>query len=247
MLFGRERVTLFLGNFGSGKTEVAVNFAMHLATGVREGAAGGGGEAVSLVDLDLVNPYFRSREPMAELMAHGVRVILPDAQYMHADLPILAPEVRAALMASTSHVILDVGGDDVGARVVGALNDALPSGSYRALMVLNGNRPQTRDLAGISRIRSEIERAARIEVTGFVSNTHLMGETTAATVLGGYRLARDAAAEAGLPLEFVTAPPDVVEEVAREVACEILPLRRALSVPWLRQEERGGGRALFRL
>jgi hypothetical protein len=246
MLCGRERVTLFLGNFGSGKTEVAVNYALHFADRDRDGSASGNG--TTLVDLDLVNPYFRSREPMEELEAHGVRVVVPDAQYRHADLPILAPEVRAALMASTSRVILDVGGDDVGARVLGALHDALPSGSYRALMVLNGNRPHTRDVAGIIRIRSEIELAGRIQVTGFVSNTHLMGETTVATVLAGYRLAKQASSVSGLPLEFITAPPGMAEEVAGQVDCEVLPLRRTLSVPWQKRDEnRNVGKALFRL
>jgi len=267
MLCGRERVTLFLGNFGSGKTEVAVNFALHAAVACSDAGPGerGGEESGSdceaggpipvgaargtvLVDLDLVNPYFRSRESRDELAAHGVRVVVPDAQYLHADLPILSPQVRAVLVASTARVILDVGGDDVGARVLGALHDALPAGSYRALMVLNGNRPLTRDVAGISRMRAEIERAGRVVVGGFVSNTHLMEETTVDTVLRGYRLAAEASAVSGLPLEFVTAPPSLVDAVAERVSCGVLPLHRTLSVPWERSAGQGKlGRGLFHL
>lgn len=242
MLEGPEKVTLFLGNYGSGKTEVAVNYALHLA-------AGKPADSVALADLDLVNPYFRSREPRDLLEAAGVRVIVPDREYQNADLPILVPGVRAALSASTAHVILDVGGDDAGARVLGALTEALPAGSYQALMVLNGNRPFTGDVAGIERIRREIERAGRIRIGGFVSNTHLMGETTLETIMDGHRLAQDAATSTGLPLELVCAPEALVAAVSARVAEPVLPIVRYLPPAWMTQA--GGadimGKDLFRL
>jgi len=222
MLGGRERVTLFLGNFGSGKTEVAVNYALSL---------GGRGDVV-LADLDLVNPYFRSRESRAVLEGAGVRVVAPEGGYHHADLPILLPQVRAVLMSSTAQVVLDVGGDDVGSRVLGSLHDALPEGSYRAFAVLNGNRPFTSSVGGIGKILGEIEGAGRVRVTGFVSNTHLMEETTLDTVLAGHALAREAEQALGLPLEFVCAPPNMAEEVAGLTGCDVLPLTRYLSFPW---------------
>jgi hypothetical protein len=242
MLEGPEKVTLFLGNYGSGKTEVAVNYALHIAANASVGT-------VALADLDLVNPYFRSREPRDLLEAAGVRVILPDRKYHDADLPILVPEVRAALTASTAHVILDVGGDDAGARVLGALTDALPKGSYQALMVLNGNRPFTGDVAGIKRIRSDIERAGRIEIGGLVSNTHLMEETTVETILAGYRLAREAAEATGLPLEFVCAPEAMVPAVTAEVTEWVLPIVRYLAPSWKNPGEGQDnlGKELFRL
>ncbi len=242
MLEGPEKVTLFLGNYGSGKTEVAVNYALHLAAGRPAGC-------VALADLDLVNPYFRSREPRDLLEAAGVRVILPGREYHNADLPILVPEVRASLTASTAHVILDVGGDDAGARVLGALTDVLPAGSYQALMVLNGSRPFTGDVAGIERMRRDIERAGRIRFTGFVSNTHLMGETTVETILSGHRLALAAAEATGLLLEFVCAPAELVAEVAAQVREPVLPIVRYLAPAWMMQT--GGqnslGKELFRL
>jgi len=219
-----------------------VNYGLHLA-GLSEPGA------VTLVDLDLVNPYFRSREPKELLERRHVRVVVPETAFHHADLPILVPEVRSALRASTSHVILDVGGDDAGARVLGSLNDALPDGSYRALMVLNANRPFTGDAAGTERIRGEIERAGRVRVTGFVSNTHLMEETTIDTVLAGYRLAKQLEEETGIPLEFVSAPCRLVAETERVVAEEVLPIVRFLTPPWRNPLEGRDdlGRELFRL
>ena len=242
MLGGSEKTTLFLGNYGSGKTEVSVNFALHLAGQLEPGS-------VTLVDLDLVNPYFRSREPKEVLERAGVRVVVPDGKYTHADLPILVPAVRGALRGSTGHVILDVGGDDVGARVLGALRDGLPEGSYRALMVLNGSRPFTGDVAGVERIRKEIELAGRISVTGLVSNTHLMEATTLETVLAGVELAAQVEAKSGLPLEFVTAPLELVDKVRDATGREVMPLYRFLSVPWRNPLDGidNLGRELFRL
>jgi hypothetical protein len=243
MLTGREKISLFLGNFGSGKTEVAVNFALHLA------AAAGPGE-VTVVDLDLVNPYFRSREARHELEEHGIRVVAPNDQYHHADLPILLPEVRACLNASRAYLVIDVGGDDIGARVLGALHDSLKAGSFRALMVLNCNRPYTGDVAGIARVKQEIEASARLSVTGFVSNTHLLEATAEETILEGYRLARAAEAELHLPLEFVCAPASLVEAIRPKVDGDVLPITRYLLPPWLAARpgnELPAGKDLFRL
>jgi hypothetical protein len=242
MLKGSEKITLFLGNYGSGKTEVAVNYALFAA---RKREA----NAITLVDLDLVNPYFRSREARQLMEAAGIRVVAPDEAHHHADLPILVPEVRSALLASTGEVILDVGGDDVGARVLGTLHDGFVPGSYRALMVLNGNRPFTGDVDGIRRIRADIEMAGRITVTGLVSNTHLMEETTAQTIVRGVELARRAAHELEIPLHFVTAPEELVQEVSGTIVEPVLPLARYLATSWqqVTRPQDNLGKELFRL
>jgi hypothetical protein len=225
MLLDNEKVTLFLGNFGSGKTEVSVNFALHVADGrLREG--------VTIVDLDLVNPYFRSREPRDVLVRHGIRVVIPETQYLYADLPILIPEVRSLLVASTGYIILDVGGDDVGARVLGSLHDALGSSAYRALMVINASRPFTGSVEGIVKIMREIEEAGQLTVGGLVSNTHLMAETTVETILRGYGLAREVQEKTGLPLAFVCAPAAIADEVRAKIPGDVLPISRYLAPVW---------------
>jgi len=246
MLSGSERTTLFLGNFGSGKTEVAVNFALYMASQPA-------GRPVALADLDLVNPYFRSREARFLLMDAGITVILPDQSFLHADLPILAPEVRAALMASSAlapYLILDVGGDDVGARVLGALSDALTPGSYRALMVVNASRPMTSDVPGVEEMRARIEAAGRLHITGMVSNAHLMEQTTIETLVEGRSLARASADAAGLSLEFVCAPAPLADTLSQLVDEDVLPINRYLTPPWLQPATPAGsrlGKALFRL
>jgi len=236
MLTGTERVTLVLGNFGSGKTEVAVNLALRLADAGRP-------EGVTLADLDLVNPYFRSREPRELMRARGVHVVIPGPQYLWADLPILLPEVRALIMASTSYAVIDVGGDDAGARVLGSLADALSSAGARALMVINAKRPFTNTVEGILRIKREIEEAGRLSMTGLVANTHFMDETDLDTVMEGYRVARETAAATGLPIEFVCAPARLADRVRARVPEEVLAITRHLAPSWRREEEGGGGEA----
>jgi hypothetical protein len=232
MIQGTEKTTLFLGNFGSGKSEVAVNFAFHVADS-------NPGLGVSLADLDLVNPYFRSREARELLAEAGINLVLPDARYLDADLPILVPGVRALLMAGNGYAVLDVGGDDVGARVLGALTDALVPGSYRALQVVNANRPFTRTPQGVLKIASEIEYTSFIKFTGYVCNTHLMEQTTMDDILAGVKLVREVQEVSGLPLEFVTAPEAMVPELRQHLSEEILPLKRFLTPPWKQPDIRG--------
>ncbi len=226
MLLGQERATLIVGHYGSGKSEVAVNLAL---------AARGDGRAVTLVDLDLVNPYFRSREAMELLEERGIRVVSPAGGMRDADLPILVPEVRAHLQAATSYGVLDVGGDDVGARVLGSLSDALASGEHRTLMVLNAKRPFSDTVAGCRQVQREIEGAARLSVSGFVSNAHMMGGTDRAVIDEGVEVARAVAADAGLPLEFVTAPRELAQEVEAAHGLPVLAIDRTLLPPWLKE------------
>jgi len=182
-----------------------------------------------------VNPYFRSREAMEFLESRGIRVVAPGGQLRNADLPILVPQVRAYLEAATSYGILDVGGDDVGARVLGSLSNSLDSGGHRVLMVLNAKRPFSDTVEGCRRVQGEIEGAARLRVTGFVSNTHMMEGTDAAVIREGLELARAVAADAGLPLEFITAPHELAKNIEAEFGLPVLAIDRTLLPPWLRE------------
>ncbi len=240
MLRSEKRITLFVGNFGSGKTEVAVNYALFLAETDPDAR-------VSLADLDLVSPYFRSREPLELMESRGIHAILPEPGYRHADLPILVPEVRSVLMNSDGRVVLDVGGDDVGARVLGALEDALRPDTLRALMVVNANRPFTRTVEGVKQMIHSIQQAAHLAITGLVSNTHMMEDTTLEDVLAGYGLSGEVGARLGLPLEFVCVPQHLLSEARAWLTCEILPISRCLSFPWRAPEGGTSGPGMFRL
>jgi hypothetical protein len=222
------RCVFIVGNYGSGKTEVAVNLA--LALRARQ-------VPVSLADLDIVNPYFRSREARALLEAHGVRVVVPPGAQSFADLPIVLPEIRGMLQLGPEGGVslFDVGGDDAGARMLSSFHDHLPPGSYALWQVLNSRRPFTDSPAGCLRMRAAIEQASRMQVTGLVSNAHLVTETTPEVIEEGLRLAHEVAAQSGLPLVFFTAMGALADH-PRVAALDapLLRLERHMLPPWVR-------------
>ncbi len=199
---------ILVGHFGSGKTEIALN----LAFGLRNRGA-----EVTLVDLDLVKPYFRCRLAKDDLEARGIRLVAPGGDRFYADLPILVPEARSAARDGAergTRLLFDVGGDDLGARVLGSLSGLLDRTATDLLFVVNANRPFAGDLPSLRRMLHTVQAAARLEVTGLVANTHLMHETTAETVFAGVRAARELEAAAGIPLRFCA----MLKEVARMVS-----------------------------
>nr|NLI51708.1 ATP-binding protein [Propionibacterium sp.] len=199
---GPTPVRVIAGHYGSGKTEFAVSLAL------RDAARG---RRVALVDLDIVNPYFRSRERAGLLEAAGVRVISSSLGHVATvEIPAIAPEVRAPIADPTTDVIVDLGGDDVGARVAVQLRADLRRRGYELLIVVNAHRPETRDAAGVLRHLDRIAAATGLTPSGLVSATHLLRETTPAHVLAGLALCREVAGLTGLPIRYVAAIPDAL-------------------------------------
>lgn len=222
-MFG-NRVTVLVGHFGSGKTEIALNGVLGLAAR---------GERATLVDLDVVKPYFRSRSGRAFLAEAGVELVAPRGDNLHADLPILVPQIRSLLVQGEGRVVMDVGGDDTGARVLGSLADVMPVEETECLLVLNFRRPFTRNAAEAEVMVREIEAVSRLRVQGLVSNTHLMAETTRDIVLEGYRETRETSSRIGVPVVAVTVDRDAASEVTEaDVDCELVVMDRIVRPPF---------------
>ncbi len=222
-----EGVVVVVGNYGSGKTETAVNLALNRKES---------GLDVCIADLDLVNPYFRTREARTMLMKSGIEVILPDEKYMNADLPILSPAVAGMIKSSSDIAILDAGGDDVGVMVIAALQDALRERNIAMIQVINPFRPFTENVKGCIKVKEEIEASSKLKVTGVVSNANLIDETTPETIYKGYELIRELSKETGLKVEFVTADIDILPKLDLDVFnCPVLPIKRYLVPPWKRK------------
>lgn len=188
---------------------------------------------VSIADLDIVNPYFRSREAAKRLAAFGVKSLIPAGAHAYADLPIIIPDIRSEIEEGVGKLILDVGGDDVGARVLSSVAEAFKPGSYEMLLVLNARRPFTSDVDSSLRLMAEIEASSRLRFTGIISNTHLMQDTTREIVLEGLALARRVSQRASLPVTFVSAVAAIAAQLdPAEVALPLLVLDRALVKPW---------------
>jgi hypothetical protein len=221
-------IVVIVGAYGSGKTEVAINLAVHMR---------GQGSVVRLADLDLVNPYFRTREARQALTGLGIDVVLPPVEYMHADLPILAPQVAGMLRQPAELTLLDAGGDEVGATVLAALADALKGKTVQVLQVINPNRPYTDTVDGCLKIRAAIEAKAKMRVTAIVGNANLMEATRAADIHAGYDFADRVAAAGRIPLAFVTVPTALLTRLDKKrIQCPVLAIKRQLVPPWKRAE-----------
>lgn len=227
-----KEIIIIVGGYGSGKSEVSVNLARHLAT---EGPPDG--YPISIVDLDIVNPYFRSREATEQLEQLGIRTIHPKGGSRYADLPIILPEIKAGIINRDGTMILDVGGDDAGARVLSSLADAFVPDDYELAIVLNANRPFTATVDGCLKTMSEIEGSSRLKFTGLISNTHLMEDTSTETVLSGLELAREVSNRNGLPVLFLSASAEVLAMIdPKEIDVPVLPLKRMLLKPWEKKD-----------
>ena len=215
-----NQVLLFTGRFGSGKTEVAINYALALAKLEMNGRRGRATTGVILIDLDIVTPYFRSREMSAgrAMEERGVRVVAPNAIGQYLDIPAITPEILGALQQTERPVVVDVGGDPQGARALGqfsgAINKAATEGRpYTMHFVVNPYRPFTDTLEGLAYSIAEIESTSRLKVSSLVSNPNLIGETTAQAILDGHARIEGFAGQLGLPIAFVCIERQWVDQV----------------------------------
>lgn len=197
-----KRFTVVTGHYGCGKTNFCLNLALDLAKEHPE---------VTLVDLDIVNPYFRSSDRTPLLAAAGVRVIAPTFAGTTLETPSLPAAVNA-VFDSTGIVIFDVGGDDAGATALGRYSRDIEKLDYDLLYVVNRYRSLTTTAAEAVDLLGEIETASHLRATGVVNNSHLQAETTVGTVLDSREYARDAAEMLGLPLVCTTVPRALASE-----------------------------------
>lgn len=232
-------IVIVVGNYGSGKTEVSINLAVHRRRS---------GVEVRIADLDLVNPYFRTREAKAILNRMGIDVVVPAETYLQADLPVLSPAIAGMIRHPSQLVILDAGGDDAGATVLASLAEPLQDQPVRMLQVVNPFRPFTETLEGCLRIQKEIERASRLRVTGIIGNPNLIDETTVEDLYHGYEFSARFSRETGLPLEFTTAAAHLLPQIEPgRWNCPVLPLYRQLVPPWKTAADFGTGKSVLRL
>ncbi len=211
-----KRLTLFAGHYGSGKTNIAVNYALHLA---KEG------KSVCIADLDIVNPYFRTKDSAAELLAAGVDLISPHFANTNVDLPAIPSEAYRLVQDKQSYAIMDIGGDDRGAYALGRFTPFIKEeNNYRMAFVANPYRPLTRTPEDALEIMREIEEACSLAFTCIVNNANLGTETTPETILASMAYMEKLSALSGLPLWMTTAEETVAETLAGQVE-PLLPMR----------------------
>ena len=225
MFINDKRIRIIIGHYGSGKTEFSVNYAMKLKQVTSS--------KVAIADLDIVNVYFRSREKQVMLEEQGIKVIASSIAGNALDLPAVAADIITPLEDKSYEYVIDVGGDSVGARVLGRFKNYIEDGDYDMFMVVNANREQTMDLEGIKRHKETIEATSRLKVTGFINNTHLIRETTLEDVLKGDKLLKEASKELGIPIRYVSAMSHIASQIPDEVSGEILALDLIMRDQWM--------------
>lgn len=210
-----KRITLFAGHYGSGKTNIAVNYALKLRKQ---------GLAVAVADLDIVNPYFRTKDSEKELNDAGIRLICSDFANSNVDLPSLPQDIYSIIDDRTEYAVMDIGGDDRGAYALGRYAESIVrENDYEMFFVINMYRPLTRDAASTFEVMTEIEKAASMKFTAIVNNSNLGEETTAKDVLDSLRYADEVSKLTGLPVAFTSVKKSIFKELYGSVE-NLMPL-----------------------
>jgi len=219
-----NQLYIVIGAYGSGKSEYSIHLARKLKTE---------GLDVVLADMDVVNPYFRSRDVKDEFAAIGIDVIAPEGAFKHADLPMLSPRIKGAIQNPNKTVILDVGGDPAGCRTLGRFETEIKRRGYRMLHVVNTLRPFTSNAEEILTMKQQLEFTSHLQISEFVCNTNLMEDTTIELVQAGLATIQEAADAAKLPFNtylvlslYESRIPDGLLGYRREV------MDYTLSKPW---------------
>ncbi len=220
-----KRITVITGHFGSGKTEFSVNLAMDLKKKY---------EKVALLDLDIANPYFRSRERQQLLEEAGVQVHYNTFGYdITEDLPAISAVLRAPLEDTECITVVDVGGNDSGSRVLKQFSKYFDGDDSELLCVLNANRPETDSVEGmIEHIRS-IENETGLKVDGLINNTHLLRETTPQDVVDGYEICRQVSESTGIPIRWNVCWNEHLEQVDEFEKGTLYPVNLYMRPGWL--------------
>ncbi|HOA54251.1 MAG TPA: hypothetical protein PK423_02980 [Clostridiales bacterium] len=221
-----KRIVIFTGHFGSGKTEVAVNYALQAA---------GKGKKTAIIDLDIVNPFFRTADARNTLEAEGIKVIKPIYANTNVDVPSLPAEISGMFEDRSYNVIIDVGGDDLGARAVSRYRDQIVREDYIHYFVVNTRRPMTRTKEEIVKMILEIQSSANLKVDKLVNNANILDASTPELLAEAARILEAVSAELSIPVGFVSGMEEVLSGYEGDKGIEKLYLKKNIRLPWERQ------------
>ena len=210
-----KRLTLLCGHYGSGKTNVALNMAFELKNK---------GNNVAIADLDIVNPYFRTKDSAQELREKGIELICSEYAGTNVDIPAMPQEMYSLTDDKNRKAVIDVGGDDRGALALGRISPAIiEENDYECLLVINKFRPLTPDAESTVEVMKEIEAAGKIKFTGIINNSNLGEETTLEDVLGSVDYANEVALLTGLPIKCTSVKESLYSQLKGKIE-NLLPL-----------------------
>lgn len=210
MNYNYKRITLLSGHYGSGKTNIAVNMAFDQKKRFNN---------VTIADLDIVNPYFRTKDSQTELEAAGIKLICSEYANTNVDIPALPQDMYSIIDDKTQRAVIDIGGDDRGALALGRYSQGIvEENNYDMLFVINCFRPLTRDTEATVEVMKEIEAAGKIKFTGIVNNSNLGEETTADDILNSLDYASKISQATGLPVAATCVKEELFDELSKKIS-----------------------------
>ncbi|HOJ81447.1 MAG TPA: hypothetical protein PK767_09680 [Clostridiales bacterium] len=221
-----NRITVFTGHFGSGKTEVAVNYAQQTART---------GKKTAIIDLDIVNPFFRTADVKNMLESENIKVITPVYANTNVDVPSLPAEISGMFEDKSYSVIIDVGGDDLGARAVSRYRDQIANDDYIHYFVVNTRRPMTRTPEEIISMIMEIQHSAGLKVDMLVNNANVLGATTPELLAEASEILDAVSAELSIPVGFISGMEEVLSLYDGDKGIERLYMKKNILLPWERE------------
>lgn len=219
-----KRITVFMGHYGSGKTFVSVNYALWLAKDKKP---------VSIYDLDIVNPYFRTVDAGKMLDENNVELVVSPFAETNVDIPAMNAKSYKMVDDLSRYAVVDVGGDDRGALALGRFRDKIKQeNNYEVCFVVNCFRPETRTIDGAIEVMKEIEMAGKLDFTAIVNNSNLGGETQTEDILKGLSFCEQLSQQTGLKIAFTSVRRDLIDEKIKKIK-NILPIDPIKYGDWL--------------
>ena len=225
MIKDDKRIRLFIGHYGSGKSEVSINYVTTLRKQVE-------GE-VALADLDVVNVYFRTREKKDLMKELGITPIDSSIETTTLDVPAVSAEIMRPLHDKSVNYVIDVGGDNVGGRVVGRFAKQFEQDDYDMFYVVNANREKTQTAKEVLGYIDAIEASSKLKVTGLINNTHMLREPTVEDILKGQEVSREVSKIRNIPIKYVCCLESLVDKLPTDLEGDILPIKLYLREDWM--------------
>lgn len=218
-----NRIAIFTGHFGSGKTEISVNYALQLAQANKK---------TVIVDLDIVNPFFRTTDAKRMLEEKGIRVITPVYANTNVDVPSLPAEISVVFEDRSYHAVLDVGGDDLGAKVLSRYRQQIVLEDYIHYFVINTHRPMTRTPDEIKKMIDEIENSSGLKVDKLVNNTNLLSESSQEVIDDASNVIETVSRDLSIPVGMISGMKEVLQDYKGNAGVERLYLEKFIRLPW---------------
>lgn len=219
----KKRISIFTGHFGSGKSEVAVNYAIKLAESNKR---------VAIVDLDIVNPFFRTADVKSHLEDKGITVITPVFANTNVDVPALPPDINRVFEEKEFRVVFDVGGEDLGARVLSRYKEEILADEYEMYCVVNTKRPMTDTAIKIEEMIKSIEFSSNLKVSMLINNTNLLSDSTIELLHNGGKMIEEVSKKLNIPIGITSSLRNILEGKEMQFNTETLLLDKLIKLPW---------------